>query len=260
MKTRTLAGISMWALCAAGAAEAAPFRILVDTCSEVCSHLEDTVPIQTQVVGSNTTGYLYGQTHWNVRAAAEPGTLRAYAHAESVPNALIPSNVVAPSVAGNAIANVRDNISFVLPGPGLVPVTFEVTVTGGCSGTDGTNSDGTFRSSCTGGAGLFLEGQELVGAGGGESNSVTRNFDFLPTDPTGPFEIEYILSVQGQATNGMFTGDFFGTANVRITTTAPGVSIVSESGYDYAVPLPSAAWLIAPAFTLLGPWVRRRRR
>jgi hypothetical protein len=253
--------LSILALGAASSASAAPLRFVADTCSEVCSRDEDVVPVSSEVIGSNTTGYLYGETHWVVQAAADLGALRAYAHGESIPFPQIPSNQLPPAIGGIVIAFVTDYITFVLPpGPQTVPVTFELAVSGSCTGTDGMNFNGTFRSNCSGGGSLLFPGVQL-GLNETGSTSTVRTFEFLPTDPTGPFELTYRLDIQAQATNGFFTGDFSHTVIPRISTTAPGVTIVSQSGYDYGnpVPVPAAAWLTVPMLAVLGPWVRRKR-
>ncbi len=259
MNNRIAVCLSLLTLGVCGSVHAAPLRFLVETCSEECSREEGELPVFTEVEGSNNTGYLYGQTSWRVQARTELGALHGYAHAESNPIAQTPANQLPPTVGGHAIAIVTDYISIAAPRPALVPVTLEVTLVGSCSGTDGTNFNGTERSTCAGSASLFFAG---VGIGIGEtgSKSTTRTLVFQPSDPGGPFELTYRLDVHGEATNGMFTGDFSHTAFFRVFTTAPGVSIVSQSGYDYAspVPVPAAAWLLLPMLGMLAPWVRRK--
>jgi len=263
MKTTILAFLTTMVLCPA--AHGLPVRFIADTCSEVCARDEGSLGAQAEVVGSNTTGYLYGWTSWEVRASAYAGTLRGYAYAKSDAFPNIPAGQVPPAVSGIVYAFAEDPISFSLapmPIAQIVPLTFDLELGGTCSGTGGTNIDGTLRSECYVRAAIFFGGQEVVTLYGPGSASATRDLEFQPTDPTGPFELAYLLDLQGSATDGEFTGNFWNTARISVHTSAPGVSLTSASGYDYAtpVPAPAAGWLLSTGgAVLVGRQWRRRR-
>lgn len=68
-------------------------------------------------------------------------------------------------------------------------------------------------------------------------------------------EYEFFAGLKAQASNGATSY----IDDPLVIELPAGVSYTSVSGRTYApVPLPAAVWLIAPAFGLLAPWVKRR--
>lgn len=72
------------------------------------------------------------------------------------------------------------------------------------------------------------------------------NNNYFPISPT--------LQVGGYATNGVFAADYENTGSVFVYSTTPGVSLITESGHNYSLPVPEPAtwWLFVTPILLAG--------
>lgn len=75
--------------------------------------------------------------------------------------------------------------------------------------------------------------------------------------------IQPILQVGVTGTNGTAIGNFSSTAHIYVYSRTPGVSLVSESGHDYSLPVPesnAATQLLSGLVGIAVMFSRRRRR
>jgi hypothetical protein len=180
------------------------------------------------------------------------GGVGAFLTAESV------NATLSPGVIASAGGKFEDIVT-ITGGTGPVPVIFDLVLSGQCIGTGGATGGGFPRSQCGVQARLF--GPPWLGlsltAAGGVSQTVTLN----PGDRIG---IVADLDVRGTATNGMFTGDFFNTMHVYMSSTTAGIQFIGDSGHSYVapVPAPATAWLLGSGLLpgLIGVARRRVRR
>ena len=112
---------------------------------------------------------------------------------------------------------------------------------------------------------------------GGNANCVNRFLNSGPTGPPPPLDDESTGSPRGLMTAAAkpgcdAVGGWFDLWTVDRDNLATGGQLILSNGYPLGnfsaqwltfevapVPVPAAAWLIAPAFGLLAPWVKRRR-
>jgi hypothetical protein len=196
-----------------------------------------------------------GEMTWSAEATATPGALHAYAHGESSGS----FSFFPPYATTEATASFTDVISFAVAGNVSEPieVVFQVALDGSCTGTPGAQ-DGFAHSGCL--AGISLFGPPWLGIGVGAPGSSTFTKQLMSDQTVG---IGSTLDVRGSAYKGEFTGDFSSTGHIYVFSTTPGVTVLSESGHDYA--LPQVAAVPEPSVVLLlsgglwGLWLARRR-
>jgi hypothetical protein len=197
-----------------------------------------------------------GEMTWQAEATATPGALHVYAHGESSGT----FSFFPPYALTQATATFTDLLSFATPGDVVEPidVTFEVALDGSCTGTPGA-SGGFAHSGCS--AHVSLGGPPWLSIGAGEAGTSSFTAQLSSNQTVG---IVSILSAGGSAFQGFFTADFANTGHVYVFSTTPGVTVLSASGHDYAlpqvvaVPEPPIALLVSAG--LSAAWLARRRR
>ena len=193
---------------------------------------------------------------WDAEATAAPGSLHVYAHGESSGF----FSFFPPYALTQATASFNDVVSFAAPDGVVEPidVTFEVVLEGSCTGTPGA-SEGFGHSGC--GAHVSLGGPPWLGIGLGQPGTTSFTAQLSSDQTVG---IVSILNAGGSAYKGFFTADFANTGHVYVFSTTPGVTVLSASGHDYAlpqvaaVPEPPIALLLAAG--LWTTWLARKRR
>ncbi|HUP05979.1 MAG TPA: PEP-CTERM sorting domain-containing protein [Caldimonas sp.] len=248
-QTLVVAALAAW-----GGARAQP----VSTDAQACGMNGCVENTGLQSASASTSGTIApeptGEMTWDAEATAEPGILHAYAHGESSGF----FSFFPPYALTQATASFTDVISFGAPAGAAVPieVTFEVSLVGSCVGTPGA-ADGFGHSGCL--AGESLGGPPWLNLGIGEPGTRTFTTQLMSDQTVG---IAGNVSVRGNAYKGFFTGDFANTGHVYIFTATPGVTVLSASGHDYALPAVSAVPEPASALLLsgglVGVWLRRR--
>jgi hypothetical protein len=249
------AALALVALAACAGARAQP----VGTDAQACGWTgcqENTGVLSASASTSGTvTPEPTGEMTWDAEAIATPGALHVYAHGES-------SGVFSffpPYALTQATASFTDAISFATPGDVVEPieVTFEVALVGSCTGTPGA-SEGFGHSGC--GAHISLGGPPWLGIGLGQPGTTSFTAPLSSDQTVG---IVSILNAGGSAYKGFFTADFANTGHVYVFSTTPGVTVLSASGHDYAlpqvaaVPEPPIALLLAAG--LWTTWLARKR-
>nr|HET7858418.1 PEP-CTERM sorting domain-containing protein [Caldimonas sp.] len=197
-----------------------------------------------------------GEMTWNAEASASPGSLHVFAYGESSGA----FGFFPPYALTEASASFTDAVSFAAPGGVVEPidVTFEVSLVGSCTGTPGAQ-DGFAHSAC--GVGISLGGPPWLGIGLGQPGTTSFTTQLMSDQTVG---IVSYLDVRGSAYKGSFTADFANTGHVYVFSTTPGVTVLSASGHDYA--LPQVGAVPEPPITLLlaggmcAMWLARRRR
>jgi hypothetical protein len=237
MKRRSQLGaaLAVVALAACAGARAQP----VSTDAQACGWTgcqENTGVLSASASTSGTVSpESTGEMTWDAEATAAPGSLHVYAHGESSGF----FSFFPPYALTQATASFNDVVSFAAPGGVVEPidVTFEVVLDGSCTGTPGA-SEGFAHSGC--GAHISLGGPPWLGIGIGLGQSGTTSLTaHLSSDQT--VGIVSILDAGGSAYKGFFTADFANTGHVYVFSTTPGVTVLSASGHDYALPRVAAA-------------------
>jgi len=196
-----------------------------------------------------------GEMTWDAESTATPGALHVFAYGESSGY----FSFFPPYSLTQATASFGDVISFAAPGGVVEPidVTFEVSLVGSCTGTPGA-SEGFAHSGCI--AGISLFGPPWLSIGVGQPGTASFTAQLMSDQTVG---IGSTLDARGSAYKGSFTADFSNTGHVYVFSTTPGVSVLSASGHDYAlpqiaaVPEPSIALLLSGGLWTL--WFARRR-
>jgi hypothetical protein len=197
-----------------------------------------------------------GEMTWDAEATATPGSLHVYAHGESSGF----FSFFPPYALTQARASFNDVVSFATPGGVVEPidVTFEVVLAGSCTGTPGA-SDGFAHSGC--GANVSLGGPPWLGIGLGQPGETSFTTQLMSNQTVG---IVSYLNARGSAYKGFFTADFANTGHVYVFSTTPGVTVLSASGHDYAVPevvaVPEPPIALLLAGGLSTAWLVRKRR
>jgi hypothetical protein len=197
-----------------------------------------------------------GEMTWDAEATATPGALHVHAHGETSGS----FGFFPPYAMTEASASFTDVVSFATPGGVREPieVIFEIALDGSCTGTPGAQ-DGFAHSAC--GVGVSLGGPPWLGIGLGAPGTARFTAQLVSDQSVG---IVSYLDVRGSAYKGEFTGDFANTGRVYVFSTTPGVTVLSASGHDYAlpavgaVPEPSTALLLSGGLWMA--WLVRRRR
>ena len=197
-----------------------------------------------------------GEMTWNAYATAEPGALHVYAYGESSGG----FSFNPPYAMTQAKASFTDVLSFAATGGVSEPieVTFEISLVGSCSGTPGA-SDGFGHSGCS--VQTALGGPPWLNIGLGQPGTTSFTTQLMSDQTVG---IESYLDAGGGAYKGSFTADFANTGHVYMFSTTPGVTVLSASGHDYALPQVAAvpeepiALLISGGLWTM--WLARRRR
>jgi hypothetical protein len=255
-RSQLVAPLALIALVACGASRAQS----VTTDAQACGWTGCQENTGVRSAGASTAGTVSpestGEMTWDAEASATPGALHVYAYGESSGT----FSFFPPYAMTQATASFADSISFSTPGGVVEPieVTFEVSLVGSCTGTPGA-SDGFAHSGCIAGISLFGPPWLDIGLGQSGTTSFTTQ---LSSDQT--VGIGSTLDARGSAYKGSFTADFANTGHVYVSSTTPGVTVLSASGHDYtllqvaAVPEPSIAMLFSGGMWTI--WFLRRRR
>ena len=212
------------------------------------------------VNGSEQTGalsasasYFYdvGYQSMYARAAAEAGSLHGFATA---------SNSLGGFQFATSVAKSSESFFLAHPqGINEATIIWVLQLHGLCTATSGATNG---RPNATCGAQLSLnpgtpwslsldhEGEAIKISTVQIVNGFGNN-NYYPISPT--------LQVGGYATNGVFAADYENTGNIYAYSTTPGVSLITESGHNYSLPVPEPAtrWLFAVPI-LLACMHRRR--
>ncbi len=171
-----------------------------------------------------------GSRSMYARAAAEPGLLHATATA---------SNTDGGFQFATAVTNSNESFHLAPPdGVNEAVLVWVLRLEGTCAAAPGATNG---RPNATCGVQLALDAGTpwalSLDHAGEVSKTATvtiRNgFGFLNAFPIAPS-----LQAGGYATNGSFAADFENTAKVFVYSTTPGVTLVTESGHDYSLPVP----------------------
>jgi len=191
-----------------------------------CIYSNDSIFAKVEHFGSGPA-----ERSFSVRAEASAGIVRAFATA----SANDAGGQISTSQAGFS-----DIVTFVAPGnTALIMVNVTLMLDGVCSGSPGSFA-GYVRAGCgvqmnvTAGRGLNTISPTLNASG-----EVSQMIQLRPGDDL-PFDV--FLQVQGLARYGAFVGNFANTGRLALSTSTPGVTFASASGYDYslsAVPEPA---------------------
>ena len=178
-------------------------------------------------------------------ATAAPGELHAFADAST-------AECCARAMA-SALADFTDSVTVGAPiGVTSVDLVISLDLRGSCSGTAGATA-GTPNSGC--GVQAVVENIIVLDHPGTISAVRTVAADSV-------FSFNSYLQVDGFAWNGAFAADFADTGHVYLWSTTPGVVLTSESGHDYAPPVPepgTSALLLAGVSVVALRWRRQRR-
>ena len=202
------------------------------------------VPAVSSSVSASGVPQLYGTVDWDVSATTENGVLRANIQLNSTGNN--PGNV--PSGVGGGADAVIDDTIYLARGSGFVTLSFSLELTGACTGSGGTNANGSAKSTCAVRSVVALAGYllELTDPGTG-----TKGHGINVPGGIGDYalQFQYSLNVQASATDGFASGDFSHSARLFISSPVP---FRTESGFSYApVPEPSKAALLSGSALML---------
>ena len=204
--------------------------------------------------GASQTGTMYASAtssysdpSWESFGAASAtiGELRGFASVTAQTNGFVGATV---------FATFQDSfVAAALPGVPFVDLNWVIQLKGSCQATPGA-TNGRPNAGCYVQLGMEAPQIGLVLRLPGQITATQR------VGANATVYIQPILQVGVTGTNGTAVGNFASTAHIYVYSRTPGVTLLSESGHDYSLPVPEATATAQLLSGLVGLAVMLRRR